>query len=208
MRDETCGVAIKGFAGLKSKIYTLITEEKHESKKAKDINKNVIDDELKYEDYKNVLFNKSYMRNEMNRIQYKDHNIGSYRTHKISLRSQNDKPYILEDGQSRLSHFHKSICRPHKQEFRQIQTIYFNFCFSQKGYFAQIFLRAFKNKLNVFAQQYIIEDYSLKIRENKKQEHKNVTKPLKENKNKDSMSVIEIFLKMRTLKKGIMLTLK
>ena len=92
MRDETCSVAIKGFAGLKSKIYTLITEEKHESKKAKDINKNVIDDELKYEDYKNVLFNKSYMRNEMNRIQYKDHNIGSYRT----------------------------ICRPHKQEFCQI----------------------------------------------------------------------------------------
>ena len=69
-------------------------------------------------------------------------------------------------------------------------------------------MRAFKNKLNVFAQQYIIEDYSLKIRENKKQEHKNVTKPLKENKNKDSMSVIEIFLKMRTLKKGIMLTIK
>ena len=87
MRDETCGVPIKGFVGLKSKIYTLITEEKHESKKAKDINKNVIDDELKYEDYKNVLFNKSYMRNEMNRIQYKDHNIGSYRTNKISLRS-------------------------------------------------------------------------------------------------------------------------
>ena len=87
MRDETCGVPIKGFVGLKSKIYTLITEEKHESKKAKDINKNVIDDELKYEDYKNVLFNKSYMRNEMNRIQYKDHNIGSYRTNKIFLRS-------------------------------------------------------------------------------------------------------------------------
>ena len=87
MRDETCGVAIKGFVGLKSKMYTLITEEKHESKKAKDINKNVIDDELKYEDYKNVLFNKSYMRDEMNRIQYKDHNIRSYRTHKTSLRS-------------------------------------------------------------------------------------------------------------------------
>ena len=87
MRDETCGVPIKGFVGLKSKIYTLITEEKHESKKAKDINKNVIDDELKYEDYKNVLFNKSYMRDEMNRIQYKDHNIRSYRTHKTSLRS-------------------------------------------------------------------------------------------------------------------------
>ena len=87
MRNETCGLPIRGFVGLKSKIYTLITEEKHESKKAKNINKNVIDDELKYEDCKNVLFNKSYMRNEMNRIQYKDHNIGSYRTHDVYLRS-------------------------------------------------------------------------------------------------------------------------
>ena len=37
-------------------------------KKQKKINKNVVDDELKYEDYKNVLFNRSYMRHEMNRI--------------------------------------------------------------------------------------------------------------------------------------------
>ena len=49
---------IKGFVGLKSKMYTFITEDNHESKKAKGI----IDDELKYEDYKNALFNRSYMR--------------------------------------------------------------------------------------------------------------------------------------------------
>ena len=110
MKDETCGVPIKGFVGLKSKFYTFITEDNHESKKAKDINKNVADDEeLKYEDCKNVLFNKSYMRHEMNRIQNKDHNIGFYRINKISLSSYNDKTYILEDGYSRLSHFYKSI---------------------------------------------------------------------------------------------------
>ena len=45
-------------------------------------------------------------------------------------------------------------------------------------------MRAFKNILNVFGQQNKIKDYSLKIRKNKKQEHKNVTKPLKENKQK------------------------
>ena len=33
MKDETCSVSIKGFIGLKSKIYTLITEENYESKK-------------------------------------------------------------------------------------------------------------------------------------------------------------------------------
>ena len=47
----------------------------------------------------------------MNRSQsskIKDHNIGSYKTNQISLSSCNDKKYILEDGDSRLSHFHKS----------------------------------------------------------------------------------------------------
>ena len=45
---------IKAFLGLKSKTYTFITEDNHESKRAKDINKNVVADELKYEDYKIV----------------------------------------------------------------------------------------------------------------------------------------------------------
>ena len=44
MKDETCDVSIKGFAELKYKMYTFITDKNHESKKAKDINKNVLDD--------------------------------------------------------------------------------------------------------------------------------------------------------------------
>ena len=44
MKDETCGVSIKGFAELKYKMYSFITDKNHESKKAKDINKNVLDD--------------------------------------------------------------------------------------------------------------------------------------------------------------------
>ena len=43
-------------------MYTFITEANHESKKAKGINKNIVDDELKYEDYKNVLPNRSHIR--------------------------------------------------------------------------------------------------------------------------------------------------
>ena len=58
---------IKGFAGLKFKMLTSLTENSRESK-AKGINKNVFDNQLKYDDYKNVLFGKSYMWNEMKRI--------------------------------------------------------------------------------------------------------------------------------------------
>ena len=37
MKDEICGIPIKGFVGLKSKMRTFITEDNHESKKSKDI---------------------------------------------------------------------------------------------------------------------------------------------------------------------------
>ena len=54
------------------------------------------------------------MRCEMNRIQSKNHNIGSCRVNKIYLSSYNDKKHILEDCYSILSHFHKSACLPYK----------------------------------------------------------------------------------------------
>ena len=80
VKDETKGVPIKGFVGLKSKMYAFITEGKHESKRAKHTDNNVVYNDLKYENQKNVLFNRSYMRHEMKRIQSKGHNIESYRT--------------------------------------------------------------------------------------------------------------------------------
>ena len=88
---------IKGFVGLKFKMCTFITtEDNHESKKAKGIHKNV-DNQLKYEDHNNVLFNRSLVRHEMNRIQSKNHNIRSHRINKISLSSYDEKKYTLKD---------------------------------------------------------------------------------------------------------------
>ena len=45
-------------------MYISITEANHNSKKQKVIYKNAVDDERKYEDYKKVLFNRSYMRDK------------------------------------------------------------------------------------------------------------------------------------------------
>ena len=77
MKDKTCVVPMKDFLGLKYKLSTFVTEDKDESKKVNGINKIVVDDELNYEDYKNVLLNISYMRHEMNKVQSKHHDIGS-----------------------------------------------------------------------------------------------------------------------------------
>ena len=57
------------------------------------------DDDLKYEDHKNVFFSRSYMKHEMNRAQSEAHNFF------VFLGWQK---YILKEGYGRLSHFHKS----------------------------------------------------------------------------------------------------
>ena len=69
-----CTASIKKFLGLKSKMYTFTIEDNHECKKAEGIDKNILDDKLKYEDYTNVLFSRWYIRHEMNRIQSNNHN--------------------------------------------------------------------------------------------------------------------------------------
>ena len=48
-----------------------------------------------------------HMRHQLNRIQSKAHNIGLYQINNF-LSSYNDKKYILKEGYSRLSNFHKS----------------------------------------------------------------------------------------------------
>ena len=58
----------KDFVVIMSKIYTFLTKDNHESKNTKGINKNVAADELKYEDYRHFLFNRSYIRHVINRI--------------------------------------------------------------------------------------------------------------------------------------------
>lgn len=49
--------------GLKSKMYTFTTVDNHKCKKEKCIYKNVV-----VKDYKNILFNRSNIAHEMNRI--------------------------------------------------------------------------------------------------------------------------------------------
>ena len=102
MKDETCGMAIKSLVELTAKMYTCIKDE-HECKKLEGINHGVVEDEIKFENYKNILFNDAtYMNHEMNRIQSKNHNKGNCRINKVSLSCYNDKKYILQDGYSIL----------------------------------------------------------------------------------------------------------
>ena len=58
----------KGFVRLIAKMNTYLAKGIHEYKITKSINKAVLGDELKCEDYKNVWFNRSHVRYEINII--------------------------------------------------------------------------------------------------------------------------------------------
>ena len=66
-------------------------------KTAKCVNKNVVEIISRSED-KDALLNKKCLRHSMNRIQSKDHRIGTYEITKISLSRFYDKIHILNNG--------------------------------------------------------------------------------------------------------------
>ena len=61
MKDETAGVAIEEFVGLKSKMYLYLVDDNSEHKKAKGVNKNVVAT-ISHNKYKDVLLNKKCLR--------------------------------------------------------------------------------------------------------------------------------------------------
>ena len=96
-KDETAGVAIQEFVGLKPKMYSHLVDDNREQKKTKGVNKNVVA-AVSHNEYKYVLLNKKCLRHSMNSIQSKDHRIGTYEINKIYLSYFNDKTYIQNNG--------------------------------------------------------------------------------------------------------------
>ena len=93
MKDETGGVAIEEFGGLKPKMYLFLVGDNSEHKKTKDENKNVVAT-ISHNEYKDHLLNNKRIRHSKNRNRSKDHRIGTYEINKISLPCFDDKIYI------------------------------------------------------------------------------------------------------------------
>ena len=71
-------------------------------KKAKGVNKNVVAT-VGHTDCKDVLLKNKCLRHSMNRIQSKDHRIGTYEINKNSLSSFDEKIYIQNNGYDGLA---------------------------------------------------------------------------------------------------------
>ena len=68
MKNETGGVAIEEFVGLKPKMYSYLVDDISEPKKTKGANRNIVAIISHNED---VLLNKNCLRHSVNRIQSK-----------------------------------------------------------------------------------------------------------------------------------------
>ena len=67
LKDGVKWKLISEFFGLKSKMYSLVIVNNEETKKAKDVNKNVVKNII-HKEYLNVLFNKNLISYNMKRI--------------------------------------------------------------------------------------------------------------------------------------------
>ena len=83
MKDETGGAEIE-FVRLKPKMYSFLVDDNSEHKKAKGVNKNVAA-AISHNEYEDILLNNKCLRHSMNRIQSKDHRLGTYEINKIVL---------------------------------------------------------------------------------------------------------------------------
>ena len=102
MKYETAGAAIIGFVGMKPKMYPFLAEDNSEHKKAKGVNRNGVAT-ISHNEYKDVLLNNKCIRHSMNRIQSKNHRIGTYEINKLSLFCFDDKLYMQNNGYGRLA---------------------------------------------------------------------------------------------------------
>ena len=106
---EACGIPITEFVGLKSKMYSYIKSDEKGGKTAKGIKKNVIKNNIKHKDYKNVLLNNEQLHHKIKTIRSQKHQLGSYEINKVSLSCFDDKRYIHDNGISSYAYGHYKI---------------------------------------------------------------------------------------------------
>ena len=112
MKDETHGVPIQEFVGLRPKMYSIsFTEDNKvvEKKTAKGVSKIVTKRMIRHQDYKSCLFEKRPQMARMNQIRSENHQLYTVTLNKTSLSPYDDKRYILEDGITTLAYGHYKI---------------------------------------------------------------------------------------------------
>ena len=97
------------FVGLRSKMYAYETDANKTGKRCKGTKKCVVDKELNFEDYKNVLFNHQIIKRDQNGFRTHKHQIYTEKINKIALSYDDCKVYICDNNIDTYTHGHYKI---------------------------------------------------------------------------------------------------
>ena len=121
VKDKFGGVIVDEFVALKSKMYSLTKNDGKECNTAKRVSI-----AFEFNKFKDVLFNKTFIKHKMKRIESKKHKLGTYEIEKISLSCFDDKRYVLDDRIYTLAYFHKdsiTSCKMIQKDCKEIKKI-------------------------------------------------------------------------------------
>ena len=104
MKVVSKGISINKFVGLKSAMYSMLSNDGKESNTVKGVNI-----ATEFNEFRDALFNKNIIRHKMKRIRSKRHKIGTYEINKMSLSVFDDKRFVLNDGINTLAYFHREL---------------------------------------------------------------------------------------------------
>jgi hypothetical protein len=108
MKDETAGLPIEEFIGLRAKLYSFRTGG-HEEKKAKGVVKRVIQKKIQFDDYKRVLFERCTIYRSMEVFSAKMHQVYTERVNKVALSGDDDKRIVQHDRIHTLAYGHYKV---------------------------------------------------------------------------------------------------
>lgn len=112
-KDEVCGKIIVEFIGLRPKLYCYtIFEDLYVQKKAKGVNKKVIEKGITFDDFKKCLSDRKLcISKQQTSFQSKQHKISTVTVNKVALSANDDKRWICEDGINTLAYGHYKLCK-------------------------------------------------------------------------------------------------
>ena len=94
MKDELGGKTITEFVTLRPKMYSFLTDDGKEDKKAKGTKKCIIKKMIKFNDYKECLLNGEIIVKSQQRFISNKHNIYTETVNKIALSNDDDKRIV------------------------------------------------------------------------------------------------------------------
>ena len=108
MKDETAGMPILEFVGLRSKMYAYEMCDGVEKKTAKGVKRYVTESKMSTEDFKTCLFSEETKTHSMYSIRHMNHVLYTTKSCKVSLSPYDDKRFLLSNIRS-LSYGHTHI---------------------------------------------------------------------------------------------------